>query len=585
MKTIYYSFIFKGVITMILCMVCVSMNGQRFISNGVSRVLRQQPTQMQQNTWQGKKVLMQHTQNRDVKGFFENNQHKDTTGYTSPILILHDPYIKNKLKESSAIPVSPTILYLNGVKKLSERDTIAAVNLFTQAAQVDYADAQYQLGKGLIDGTFGKKDEKTGLAWLLKAAAQKHADASFLIGVYYYKGDCGLKKDSLTALKWFEKSAEEGAFGGQADAADLNFIAGDTLKAIKYWKMVHDHKPPLLYGEIKQIWANAAYNLGYVSYLGTSIPRDPKTAIAYYIEAAQAGHAYANYLMGVLYQDGSEYTPQNDSIACRYYKAAAQLGDVEGLAAYGDCCMLGRGMECDSVSAIYWYEQAAKNGHIEAMHVLPFYYFNNQDNDKTIQWGVRPEICDSADVQYNVGAAYWNKEEYDMAELWWKKAASQNNPDAFWMLYCLYDCIQNDSVAAFECLTKAFEFQLPEAISDMGYCYLTGSMVQQDIEKGRELFRQASSMGNGLAFFNLGISYSDKKYIKKPNWELASDYFCKGAEQDDGFSQYQYGCCLQKGKGVKKDKKAAIHWFTLAAQNGSEEAKSQLKKMKVDISK
>ena len=44
------------------------------------------------------------------------------------------------------------------------------------------------------------------------------------------------------------------------------------------------------------------------------------------------------------------------------YRAAAQQGDANAQFELANCYYLGKGVEVDNNTALYWYEQACKNG-------------------------------------------------------------------------------------------------------------------------------------------------------------------------------------------------------------------------------
>ena len=45
----------------------------------------------------------------------------------------------------------------------------------------------------------------------------------------------------------------------------------------------------------------------------------------------------------------------------------------------------------------------------------------------------------------------------------------------------------------------------------------------------------------------------------------------QGAEAGDPISQFCYSKCLEKGKGVKKDRQAAAHWMNVLQETDSEQ--------------
>lgn len=70
-------------------------------------------------------------------------------------------------------------------------------------------------------------------------------------------------------------------------------------------------------------------------------------------------------------------------------------------------------------------------------------------------------------------------------------------------------------------------------------------------------------MNDAGALSFLGDIYSDKK-LKRVDKIRAAEYYRRGAELGNYNATFRYAWCLQKGYGVKKDKKLARHYYELA---------------------
>jgi len=56
--------------------------------------------------------------------------------------------------------------------------------------------------------------------------------------------------------------------------------------------------------------ARAQFNLGYAYYLGRGVPQDDAQAVTWYRQAAEQGHAIAQYNLGVMYASCFYRVPQ-----------------------------------------------------------------------------------------------------------------------------------------------------------------------------------------------------------------------------------------------------------------------------------
>ena len=80
----------------------------------------------------------------------------------------------------------------------------------------------------------------------------------------------------------------------------------------------------------------------------------------------------------------------------------------------------------------------------------------------------------------------------------------------------------------------------------------------------------------------LGEMYRDGKGVGKDHkqavywYTKAKDQYKEDAERGSASSQYKLGEMYEEGKGVTKDNKQAIYWYQKAADQGHEDAKVAL---------
>ena len=76
-------------------------------------------------------------------------------------------------------------------------------------AQTNDSQAQFELGRALARGMFGKKDETEAVRWVEAAARQNLPEAQHLLGVMYRDG-IGAPKNYFQAIKWLRQSSDTG---------------------------------------------------------------------------------------------------------------------------------------------------------------------------------------------------------------------------------------------------------------------------------------------------------------------------------------------------------------------------------------
>ncbi|MBT5524960.1 MAG: sel1 repeat family protein, partial [Rhodospirillaceae bacterium] len=73
--------------------------------------------------------------------------------------------------------------------------------------------------------------------------------------------------------------------------------------------------------------AEAQFNLGAMFQDGQGVPQNDKVALKWYRLAAEQGHAKAQFNLGFMYSAG-QGVPQDNKTAVKWYRLAAKQGDA-----------------------------------------------------------------------------------------------------------------------------------------------------------------------------------------------------------------------------------------------------------------
>ena len=93
------------------------------------------------------------------------------------------------------------------------------------------------------------------------------------------------------------------------------------------------------------------------------------------ISAANAGEAWAQFGLGVLYEMGRGGFPQSDTEAVRWYRLAAEQGDSAGQTMLGVMYSRGQGVPQNDTEASRLFQMAADQGSARAQTLLGVQYF------------------------------------------------------------------------------------------------------------------------------------------------------------------------------------------------------------------
>lgn len=201
---------------------------------------------------------------------------------------------------------------------------------------------------------------------------------------------------------------------------------------------------------------------------------------------AEQGGVAAQFALGVAYYYGDMGVRKDYSEAFKWLKLAAEQGDLDSQYIIGHMYANGEGVGQNYGLAIWWYNQAAFEGHGDAQAEL------RQFAEKGYSL-----------AQYSIGRIYIFRNEPAEAFRWYKLAAEQG-------------------------------FALAQ-INIGGLCE-TGRGVRQNYSEAMKWYKLAATQGNALAQVSIGYMYQEGKSVKQ-NKRIAKEWFGKACDNGE-----QFGC-------------------------------------------
>jgi hypothetical protein len=141
---------------------------------------------------------------------------------------------------------------------------------------------------------------------------------------------------------------------GDAAAAQAAYDRGDYTTALNLARPAAEHGDPV-----------AQYIFGLLYDNGQGLPQDSAEAARWYRKAADQGHAAAQYKVGVLYEFGLGVA-QDYAEAARWYRRAADQGYADAQYNLGLLYKNGQGLPQDRTQAQAWMQKAAAADHERA---------------------------------------------------------------------------------------------------------------------------------------------------------------------------------------------------------------------------
>ncbi|MEP7043134.1 MAG: SEL1-like repeat protein [Dokdonella sp.] len=268
--------------------------------------------------------------------------------------------------------------YMTG-QLTGQRDRAAAAQWFARAAEQGNAGAEVALGYDYEKGYGGAADATKAIAWYRKAAAQGSADGLFNLGRAYQYG-IGVAADVAQAHAYYDQAANHGS-------KEAREALGSTQDAYAQAKQLYDAKN-YVEGSRRMLQAAEAGNaraqfmIGTAYEFGSGVAVDLGQAAFWYEKAAAQGDAKAQKNLGSLYEAGAG-VPENWALAVAWYRKSAEQHDADGEFALGRMYQFGMAVPQDRQTAIQWFQRAGDLGHAQAK------YFAHWLSDSTNSIGFR----------------------------------------------------------------------------------------------------------------------------------------------------------------------------------------------------
>lgn len=165
--------------------------------------------------------------------------------------------------------------------------------------------------------------------------------------------------------------------------------------------------------------------------------KDLKDEIVWWIKAAEAGHAEAQFELAERYSNGTG-VDKNPEEAVKWYLKSAEQGYAKAQNVLGNCYNNGFGVEQNYELAVKWYLEAAKQGEAVAQNSLGILYWNGkgieQSYEEANSWFLKAAEQGYEWAQRNIGFSYQEgkgiEKNKDKAIEWFQKAIEQGNADA-----------------------------------------------------------------------------------------------------------------------------------------------------------
>ena len=263
------------------------------------------------------------------------------------------------------------------------------------------------------------------------------------------------------------------------------------------------------------------------------------------------------------------------ALRCRL---SAGLGDVEAQVRLAKLYAEGHGLPRDEEKSLFWYGEAAGQGHAEAQRYLAFEAYSLTWAEMA-RW--RQKLADQGDVRakYLLGDMYAKgigvPQDKAKALYWFRSAADQEYDSAQFMLgdmYAASDGVPQDKVLAAEWFRSAVE----HGIGYEGLVYFSAQGEPKDKSSAINWLREfVKTRDRDDTRLYSDILYSGNSDMAQ-NMAEAAGWLRKTAEQGFVEAQYILGR-MYADASEPPDTAEAIRWYRMAAEQGHHDAQVELR--------
>ena len=267
----------------------------------------------------------------------------------------------------------------------SESDPEAAASLYKLAADCESAEASYELGRMMMEGSTLRNDRTDARTYILRAARSEYPPAMLAMGRFADEGH-GVAKNSSDAERWYTKTISSPQKSPDIDEFPERFA--ERSSALADAKTEAQYRLGMLLSRSESssaMYMRAFENIAFAASLGHQEAQNEIARIylhggdlkSYYdtpvsdrSEKAVTKEILGGAInkLGDSYFDGKAMVKKNEVTAARCYKIAAELGDIDAAYSYGWCLRHGVGVIENNLEAIKWLKSAADRGNINAAY-------------------------------------------------------------------------------------------------------------------------------------------------------------------------------------------------------------------------
>jgi len=433
--------------------------------------------------------------------------------------------------------------YQRGLALTQSGNVAGAALEFADGCEKDEADACNYLAWMYDEGEGVTKDRRRALGLYSKACSGGSGLACSMLGALYSTGE-GVAKDSARAAGFFTR------------ACDL----GEAMVGCN--------------------------NLAEAYASGTGVAKDQRRAVSLLSKSCDAGAARACGSLGIAYAEGRVGLAKNPTHAVKLLSKACDAGEERSCSNLGVMYLYGQGVERDEMRSLHLISKACDAGYADACSNLGAMYAsgNGCRRDDARALRLYAKACDTGGMngcnnladRYSSGKGV-DKDEARAVRLL-TRSCEAGDAIGCHDLGIAYEKglgVAKDIGLALTAFSRACEKEeRAGSCNHMGFLFLAGREVPQDMPRAVGLFGKACDLGEATACSNLGAMYSAGLGVQE-DMARAEKLYQKSCDAGDADGCQRLGSMFEEGNGVRADRVRAAAFFSKACKLGNSDSCSR----------
>ena len=432
-----------------------------------------------------------------------------------------------------------------------------SVNSIVLKARTGDADAQNIVGNWYYTGTYVGKGVSydDAVQWWLRAAKQGQPLAIGNLGVCYQLGH-GVAPDSIRAMKLYDRAIEL----GNTQLLDQNIALADRGEPV-----------------FNTVYVALCYQNG----VGKELKKDRDAAIRYFTSAATRNSVDAQRELGLMHLNAN-----NGSEALKWFRKAADKGDLPSTFYVGRLLLEGKGVTADPSQGFVTMMKAARAGFPMALYQIANCYAQGRGTavnpDEAAKWYKKAAEAGIPAAQYQIAKLYVDGKgvpvDYYQAAVWLGKCSTRgytrqiikkyeaDNDTAWAAPFRAYldglDLMINDkkweeAAKKFKIVEKA---KIPVGATMQALILLDNDNPKKNIKKGIKALEKAASAGEPYAQYLMGVHYETGTDVTRDPMK-ALELLKAASDLNFAPAQCYLGDLYYDGRNVNQSYETAVKYY------------------------